>query len=117
MHYASMRYAALLKYNPPGLFQNITHSGETKREIILNSLGAGCCERSIRRPSADRLYASMRNAALLKYKQTVGKSTVCGRPCTKASGTNSSEQRRLTFRLVSFHELTTRNRGIETTGS
>ena len=67
MHYASMRYAALLKYNPPGLYQNITHSGETKSQTILDSSCAGCCERWICRPSADMSYASMRYAALLKY--------------------------------------------------
>ena len=64
---AGMRSAALLKYNPPGLYQNITQSGETKSLTIIDSSGAGCCERSICRPSADRLCVSMRHDALLKY--------------------------------------------------
>ena len=68
MPHARMCYAALLKYNPPGLFQNITHSGETKNQTILDSSGAGCCKRSICRPSADMSCASMRHDALLKYK-------------------------------------------------
>ena len=65
---ASMRHDALLKYNPPGLYQNITHSGETRSQTILDSSGAGCCDRSICRPFADMPCASMRPDALLKYK-------------------------------------------------